>query len=59
MMLLSPVLFPLEVLVGILPVLALTWLAGAIMLSSSRAWTAGQLSSTEVARSECPNGNGP
>jgi hypothetical protein len=41
LILLSPVLFPLEVFVGILPVLALTWVAGAIMLLSSRAWTAG------------------
>jgi hypothetical protein len=42
LILLSPVLFPLEVFVGILPLLALTWVAGAIMLWSSRAWTAGQ-----------------
>jgi hypothetical protein len=42
LILLSPVLFPLGVFVGILPVLALTWVAGAIMLWSSRGWTAGQ-----------------
>jgi hypothetical protein len=42
LILLSPVLFPLEVFVGILPVLALTWVAGTIMLWSSRGWTAGQ-----------------
>lgn len=42
LILLSPVLFPLEVFVGILPALALTWVAGAIMLWWSRAWTAGQ-----------------
>lgn len=42
LILLSPVLFPLEVFVGIFPVLALTWVAGAIMLWSLRVWTAGQ-----------------
>jgi hypothetical protein len=42
LILLSPVLFPLEVFVGILPVLVLTWVAGAIMLWSSHAWMAGQ-----------------
>jgi hypothetical protein len=42
LILLSPVLFPLQVFVGIFPVLAFSWVAGAIMLWSSRAWTAGQ-----------------
>lgn len=42
LILLSPVLFPLEVFVGILPVLALTWVAGVIALWSSRTWAAGQ-----------------
>lgn len=42
LILLSPVLFPLQVFVGIFPILALSWVTGAIMLWSSRAWTAGQ-----------------
>jgi CDP-diglyceride synthetase len=42
LILLSPVLFPIQVFVGIFPVLIVVWAVGAILLWASRAWTAGQ-----------------
>lgn len=42
LILLSPVLFPIQVFVGIFPVLIVAWAVGAILLWASRAWTAGQ-----------------
>ncbi len=42
LILLSPVLFPIQVFLPIVPLLILSWLLGVILLWASRAWTAGQ-----------------
>ncbi len=42
LILLSPVLFPVAIFVGILPLLIHSWVVGVILLSAARAWTAGQ-----------------
>ena len=42
LILLSPVLFPIQVFLSIFPLLILSWLLGVILLWVSGAWTAGQ-----------------
>jgi hypothetical protein len=42
LILLSPVLFPLEIFLGLFPALLVTWTVGTILLWVSRSWTAGQ-----------------